>query len=366
LIDDLSTAGTETQLLALIRNLDRRRVRPLLALLRGDGAESRSLEPHDCPVRRLGIGALRDPATILKVARFARFLRRERVEVLQMYFPDSTYVGILASRLAGVPHRIRTRNNLNHWMTPAHRHLGRLCNRFITRTVVNCEACRRAVLADEGPRPESVVVLENGVDLDRFLDVAETAGAATSGQAGIVGIVANLRPVKGLDVFVRTAALLANAHPGVQFRIAGEGEARPELAALARDFGLGGRLDLVGRVTDVPVFLGGLQVAVLASRSEGMPNAVLEYMAAGRAIVSTAVGAAPELLGGGARGLLVPPGDVAALASAIDRLLRDGDLAARLAAAARRHVRERYGRLAMVRRFERFYWDLTGRSRAAG
>src|SRR5260370_42362670 len=83
MIDELAPAGTESQLLALIRRLDRRRVQPYLCLLRGHSAVSRSLEPDCCPVRRLGVGPLHSPATLARACRLARFLRRERIDVLQ-------------------------------------------------------------------------------------------------------------------------------------------------------------------------------------------------------------------------------------------------------------------------------------------
>src|SRR5262249_6549034 len=112
MIDELAAAGTETQLLALIRNLDRRRVQPTLCLLRGESAASRTLEPADCPVFRLGIRSFKHFATLPRVARFFRLLRQERFDVLQVYFPESTYLGVLVGRLAGVPKIVRTRNNL--------------------------------------------------------------------------------------------------------------------------------------------------------------------------------------------------------------------------------------------------------------
>jgi glycosyltransferase involved in cell wall biosynthesis len=364
MIDELSAAGTESQLVALIKNLNRRVVIPFLCLLKGDDQRSRALEPRNCPVLRLGIGSLHHPSTFIKMVKLARFLGRHRIEVLQVYFPDSTYVGVPAARLAGVPHIVRVRNNLNHDVTQAHRALGRFYNRLITRTAANCEACRATLLSEERVPPGSVLVLENGVDLERFRNIATYHGNATGLRR--VGIVANLRPIKGLDVFVRAAAHLAARNLDLHFEVAGEGELRSALEQKARAPGLRGRFVLHGSVQDIPAFLAGLDVAVLSSRSEGMSNAVLEYMAAGRAIVATTVGATPRLLQDGVHGLLVPPDDPQALAAAVERLLRDTALARRLAMAARRRAREQFGRDAMVRRFEAFYLQLAPRERRHG
>ncbi len=304
---------------------------------------------------RLGVGALLRPYAALQAIRFIRFLRRERIDVVQTYFADSGYFGVPAAWLAGVPHRLRTRNNLGHWLTPLHRRLGRMLNAVATGTVVNCAAARAALLADEGSSPDTITVLENGVDHARFLAEPPPPAAPAARR---VGAVANLRPVKGVDVFLEAAAWLAREHPDLTFSVAGEGDMRGPLEASARERGLTDRFHLPGAVADVPRFLGGLNVAVLPSRSEGMSNALLEYMAAGRPIVATAVGAAPELIEDGVHGLLVPPGDAGRLAAAINRLLWKPRLARRLAEAARRRARDRYCREAMVERFTEFYEGL--------
>jgi glycosyltransferase involved in cell wall biosynthesis len=343
--------------LALIRHLDRRRVWPYLCLLRGDNPVSQALEPDDCPILRLDVRSLRHPRTLLRAWRFLRFLRRERIDVVQAYFADSSYFSIPTAWLGGVPHRIRTRNNMGHWLTPLHRRLGRLLNVFTTRAIANCEAARQALIAAEQTRPETVLVLENGVDLNRFREVPPlTVRPATRSH---VGVVANLRPVKGLDVFVRAAALVHRRHPRAVFTVAGEGELRADLEQQAAAEGLAGNFSLPGSVADMPGFLAGLDVAVLSSHAEGMSNALLEYMAAGRPIVATAVGAAPELITNGIHGLLVPPGDAQKLAEAIERLLTDRELSQRMGAAARRRAWDRYSREAMVRRFEAFYLSLS-------
>ncbi len=354
LIDELAAAGTETQLLALVRHLDRSRVQPYLVLLRGDSPASRRLEPEDCPVLRLGVKSLRSPGTALRALRFIQFLWRERIDVVQAYFPDSSYFGIPAAWLAGVRHRLRTRNNVGHWMTTTHRRLGRALNLFSTGAIANCAAARASLLADEGPDPDRVFVLPNGVDLDRFLAIEPPTGAAR-----VVGAVANLRHVKGLDVLIDAAARLKDDFPDLCFTVAGEGGERPRLEQRIEAAGLQGRFRLAGARADIPAFLAGLDVAVLPSRAEGMPNAVLEYMAAARPIVASRVGAVPELIEDGQQGLLVAPEDAGALAAALRRLVEDGALAAGCAAAARQRAVERYSRRAMLRRFEDFYDSLT-------
>jgi glycosyltransferase involved in cell wall biosynthesis len=351
LIDRLTRGGTETQVLALIRALDRRRVEPTLVLLDGDDAESRSLEPNECPVLRLGLKSLHKPPALAAAAKLTRFWREHRTDIVQTYFLDSAYFGVPLARLAGVRRVVRVRNNLGHWLTAKHRWLGRVVGRLADVTLTNCEPAREALLDAEGGPPRKVVVLENGVDLDRFTALP----MATIDTETRIGVVANLRPVKGVDVFVRAAGRLAAEYPAAKFDVAGQGEQRPELERLIGELGLPDRLTLQGPVADVPAFLSTLDIAVLPSHAEGMSNAVLEYMAAGRPVVATDVGANRQLLGDGKFGMLVPPGDPAALAAAIGGLLADPATANRLAVAGRRHVQEHYSRDAMRRRFEAFY-----------
>jgi glycosyltransferase involved in cell wall biosynthesis len=353
LIDRLTRGGTETQVLALIRALDRRRVEPALALLDGTDAESRSLEPADCPVLRLGLRSLHRRQSLTAAATLTRFWRDHQTDVVQVYFLDSAYFGVPLARLAGVRRVVRVRNNLGHWLTPTHRLLGRVVGRLADVTLTNCEPARQALLAAEGGPYRKVVVLENGVDLDRFTNLPPANNPAPR-----IGVVANLRPVKGVDVFVRAAGQLASEFPTATFHIAGQGEQRTDLERLIGESGLSDRVTLHGAVADMPAFLAGLDVAVLPSHAEGMSNAVLEYLAAGRPVVATDVGANAHLLGGGDFGLLVQPGDPGALANGIGQLLMDSPLAARLAAAGRGHVCQHYSRDAMRRRFEDFYEQL--------
>jgi glycosyltransferase involved in cell wall biosynthesis len=255
---------------------------------------------------------------------------------------------------------VRVRNNLGYWVTPRHRVLGGLVRPFVDATLTNTPAGKQALVEQERHRPERVAVLENGVDTSRF---NRFLLPDTSKPRVKVGCVANLRPVKNIDGLMRAAKAALARFPKLVFEVAGDGEQRPELERLHAELGLGDRFKLRGSVADVPGFLRTVDVAVLPSHSEGMSNALLEYMAAGRAVVATDVGANPTLVRHRKDGLIVPPGDTEALVAAFGELLANPLRAAGFGASARTRVEAEYSRAAMLRRFEEFYRGLLGRSR---
>ena len=355
MIDKLAPAGIELQLVLLIKWLDRSKVTPYLCLLDGTDEQTRKLEPDDCPVIRLGVRSLCRFSSVAAAVRLARFLRRERIDVLHPLFPDSLYFGTPVARAAGVPCIAGFCVDLGYWKKPRDRWLTRLLSKLVDGTVANCKACRQVAIAEERAAPDSVAIIPNGVDLSRFAALAEYNPSANEGKERRVGMIANLRPVKNVPLLIRAAGQLASNHPDVRFEIAGEGQLRGELESLIGELGLQDRVLLHGTVPDIPAFLAGLDVAVLCSNSEGAPNAIMEYMAAGRPIVVTDVGGNREMIEHDRHGLVILPDSVEHLSSAIDRLLRDRALAARLGAAARQRAFAEYGVEAQARRYEDFY-----------
>jgi L-malate glycosyltransferase len=344
-IDNLSRAGTESQLLALIRCLDRDAVEPSLILLDGENDVSRSLEP-DCPVLRLGVRKLVGFRAAEAAVRLRRFWKSHRPDIAQIYFLDSAYFTVPVAKFCGIPRIVRVRNNLGYWLTRKHRLLNRLLRPWVDVTLTNSEAGRDRLIA-EGLRPGRITVIENGVDL------ADGGGKTGGATETVVGCVANLRPVKNIPGLLRAAKIVLDRFPNVRFEVAGDGEQRAELESLKEALGLGERFLFRGAVADVPAFLRTISIAVLPSFSEGMSNAILEYMAAEKAVVATEVGANRIVLGD--TGVLVQPDNECALAAAISDLIADPARTRALGEAARNRVEQRYGRRAMCRRFEAFY-----------
>jgi len=351
-IDRLSRAGTESQLLALIRHIDRSCVEPTLVLLDGTDDESRSLEPDDCPVLRLGTKKLLSRNGFAAAHRLSAFWQHTRPDVVQAYFLDSSYLALPLAKLMGIRKTVRVQNNLGYWITPRHRLLNRVMRRMTDQTLTNSEAGLDAICRSEQLSPRRVLAIENGVDHERF---AGFDSPCRNPRSIRIGCVANLRPVKNIDGLLGAARSVCNRDSRVTFAIAGDGEQRAELEQLRRTLELEHCVAFIGSIADVPQFLSTLDIAVLPSHSEGMSNALLEFMAAGRAIVATDVGANARLLDSGVCGLLVAPGDSAGLAAAINRLIADPVLAQQLGAKARSRVETSFSRQSMCRRFEDFF-----------
>lgn len=173
--------------------------------------------------------------------------------------------------------------------------------------------------------------------------------------------VGNLYPVKGHQYLIEALALLVSRYPTLHVAISGRGELADALAARAREHGLADRVHLLGLRSDVAAILTAADVFVLPSLSEGLPLALLEAMFAGCPIVATDVGEVATALAHGEAGILVEPGNPAALAAAIDRVLGDPNRARVLGERAARQAFAEYDVSQMVRRYADTYEELLGR-----
>jgi len=191
--------------------------------------------------------------------------------------------------------------------------------------------------------------------------------AALAGGLGrpIVGVVGRLSPEKGVDLFLDACAVLARKGLAFSALVVGDGPERAHLEARSSDLGLASRVRFLGQVHNVDVVYGNLDLVVLPSRSEGLPNTLLEAMQADVPVVATAVGGVPEAVGASGAAHLVAPGSAVALAEAIERALTQGDRPE--AAAARRDVASRFSLERRLEAHVELYRDLLEeRRRRAG
>jgi glycosyltransferase involved in cell wall biosynthesis len=379
--------GTERQVLHLLRGLDPARFAPRFGCLQRWGHFLPDLERLQFPIAEYTIRSLYRPGTWLAQLRLARDLRRDDVQILHSYNFYANAFALPAARLAGVPVLVASIRDTGLGLGALKLRVQKAACGLADCVLVNAEAVRRWLVA-QGYDADRIEVIHNGLDPAPFAQRTPDAGLRAElglpAGAPLVLLLARLARSKGIEVFLNAAAELGARHPEARFLVAGEGFvslrnriAKPDLAyadelrRLAARLGLGERVIFAGHRADVPALLSATAVSVLAATGgEGLPNAMLESMAAGVPVVATRVGGSTEVIRhDGVEGLLVPPGDARSMARAIGALLEDAELARRIGHEGRRWVQERFSLGHMVRETERLYERLlaqSARSRARG
>jgi glycosyltransferase involved in cell wall biosynthesis len=361
LISALNVGGTERQLVELVRGLAGTPWRSEVVVFRKTGALLGEMRALDVEPRALSLGGtLRRAGTALVMGRLASWLRG--ASLLHCHDAYAVMVGVPAARLAGVP-VLAARRDLGHHLSAPQRLVLRGALALATRVLANAATVAAQAARDDGVPASRLVVVPNGVDLDGFdaraVRVEEPVPAELGVAPTVLMVGRMIHHVKGHDVFLRAAALVHREQPEVRFLIAGDGERERELRALARALGIVDRVRFLGRRADVPALLARADLICHPARAEGLPNAVLEAMAAGRPLVATTAGGTPELVRDGVDGLLVPPDDAPALAGALLALLADPSRA-RFGHSARRRVEEELTLEHLAARTQRVYQEMVG------
>jgi L-malate glycosyltransferase len=334
-------------MLELARRLDRSRFTVYIACFHREGAWLRRAEESAAAVVEFPISGFARAATLGQMRRFASWCRAQDIAIVHATDLYANVFALPAALLAGVPVRVGNRRELTVGKSTGLLTLQRAGYACAHRVVANSSAAA-ARLEYERVRPEHITVIPNGVDAAAF-----PVRTPRSRLRRIV-TVANLRPEKAHDVLMDAAALVLDRYPDAEFWCVGGGVLSGVVPAEAKRRGLT-RMKFLGHRDDVPAILVEADIFALPSRSEAMPNGVIEAMAAGLPIVSTHVGGIPELITTGESGLLVRPDDAAALATALLALMDDPALAAACGEAARRRIEERFSFERMVTAFEQLY-----------
>ena len=350
-LTSFDAGGTERQMIELIRRIDRNRFDLHVACFRREGQWLPRVEASGVPIDAFPLGSLTSPRTLRQLHAFSRWCRRHRLQVLQTCDIYGNIFALTGAAVAHVPVRIGSRRGI---VSPTGRRslltLQRQAYRAAHRVVANSVAAGDALVA-EGISRKKVVVIPNGIDLEPF------DGPRTSGPGPVITTVANLRPGKGHDVLLRAAAHVLRQRPDVRFQFVGDGPLRGPLEHEAEDLAIAAAVTFLGHRPDVAAILRGTTIFAFPSLMEAFPNGVMEAMAAEVPVVATAVGGIPELVEHGRNGLLVPPGDDAALAAALLSMLSDPVRARGLAVAGRETIGQRYSFERMVGDFEALYLD---------
>jgi glycosyltransferase involved in cell wall biosynthesis len=353
-VDSLSGGGAERHVVDLAVALRRRRHEVAVASSTG-GVLAPALDAEGIAAHQLVDRLVKRRSSVRYARSLARLVEWYRPDVVHAHIYASAFAAAAATMECGVP-LVLTEHTEAPWRPPRARMVSWWVYQRARHIVAVSSAIERLLRRRYRVPAERISVLLPAVPAAQD----PTPGPADPTVRPLIGRVARLEPEKGVDVFLRGAALVAARCANARFVVIGDGSLRDQLVALGHDLGLTDRVDFTGFRPDARRLIAQLDVLVVSSHSDGSPLVVLEALEAGVPVVGTGVGGLPDQIRHGREGLLVPPGEPDRLAAAILRLLGDSSRARAMGAAGRRRAAE-LGHDRMVDRLETIYQSVRTR-----
>ena len=293
------------------------------------------------------------------VREIKQYIAEDGIDLLHTHGYKADLYGYVAARGAGKPIVATCHNWLGGTAALGiYNRLDRMVLKRFNSVAAVSEGVRERLLKSR-IAAEKIKVIANGIDVDAFgrgHSLPELRGA--SGK--VIGVVARLDLQKGFQSLLDAVGQLGERFPSLKVVVVGEGPDRGVIEQMIEQKGLRDKIMLAGGRSDMGNVYASMDIFVLPSLNEGLPMTVLEAMAASKPVIATRVGAIPRLIEEGKNGLLVNPGDAAALRDAIARLLGDDDLCRRMAARGHESVAENYTAGAMARQYRAMYDEVLG------
>jgi len=304
---------------------------------------------------------------VLALFEIIRILRREKIDIVHTHNSKAGFLGRLAGRLAGTPVIIHTVHGFAFHQSEffLRRTIFRLLERlaapwadhtiFISQPMIDW-AGKEGIL-----RGASYSKIYSGIDLNAFHGYGKKEQGRLREELGldkksrVIGFVSKLWEGKGHDVALSAMAHVVKEIPDAKLLLVGEGPLRPKLEELSRNLRIESSVVFAGFRTKIAEITSLCELCILPSFFEGMGRVLLEAGACGKPVVASNVGGIPDVVVEGVTGLLVPPGDPAALSDAVLRLMREPKLIIKMGEAARKRINEKYDAGTMVREITALY-----------
>ena len=358
-------AGAEVQLKVLLSKLVGRADIDLSVILLNEGRLEEEIDALGIPVRvfpesQWGSGKI--------FREFVREFKQSNIQIVHTHKYKDTILAAPAAKLCGIPHVVRTVHGLREpfqglqsLKMSLYKAIERIAHRYYVDSIIGVSSQIERTYKAEGERFR-VTCIRNGIDLDGrsiLTDRWRTRNElGIDSETCLIGTIGRLTPVKGIPYLLEAARMLLLQGANVKVLVVGEGSIRSDLMTQTRDLGISKDVVFLGHREDTDALLQALDIFALPSLSEGIPMALLEAMAASRAVVASRVGGVPEIVEDGNEGFLVESMDVNGLAEKCLRLIQSPELAQKMGQAARARVERNFSAENMAHQVALLYKEL--------
>ena len=356
-IPTLDHSGAEKQLALTVRHLPRETYEvQVIAITRG-GYYEQILRDAGIPVHVIGKRFKSDPMTLY---RLYQLMKDMKPDIVQTWLFAGNAYGRVAAHFAKVPHIIASERCVDEWKSGYHFVIDRLLMRWTEKLVVNAEAIRRFYVR-QGLSDERIVTIPNAIESKPLvpsstMEIRQSLGIPEN--VPLVGFIGRLWPQKRVQDLIWAADILRMSGWNFRVVIVGDGPRRVSLKRFADAIEIMPIIHFVGHRDDAAEIMRALDMLVLPSKFEGLPNVALEAMMEGKPVVATRIPGTDEVVVDGLTGILVAPQQPLELARGIRQLLADPDRARQMGAAGRERALTHFSIERMIGTYQQLYDEL--------
>jgi glycosyltransferase involved in cell wall biosynthesis len=356
--------GIQQQLLSVLKSYDKEVFNPIFCCFRHKGEIGKEIERMGIEVIAfnrpryykfsIGIDIVRD---------LYRLIKQKNIQVARSHRYHANLYGRVAARLADVPVIVSSvHDNYRMDKRLKRRIINHILSKISDKIIAVSESIKKDIVIYDKIDTSKILVIPNSVDIERFNPEGNFANIKEEflikNNDIVIGFVGRIVPAKGLEYLIDTLSYLKEEFRNIKLLIIGEGSLVDGLKEKSKENNVNDSVIFTGRRRDIHDILSCIDIFVMPSIAEGLPNALLEAMAMAKPIVATEVGGIPEVIKNGINGLLVPPRNAESITTAIKTLLADMHLTTKMGQRARNYVEENLSIQATVRKWESLYISL--------
>lgn len=354
--------GVQQQILSLIKAYDKDIINPSFCCLgpkeeMGDEMENEGIDFTALDISRHHKLSLR------MIMELRRLMTKKCVHVVRTHRYSASLYGRIAAKMTGVPVVIASvHDNYRKDLRFRRRLANRVLSKATDKVVAVSESIKEDIIKYDKIDTSKILVIPNGVDTLRFNPERKfeymRKGLSISDDDIVIGSVGRLVPAKGLEYLIEAASYLRKEFKTIKIVMVGDGSLLDSLRHNAKENYISDIVIFTGQRRDIPDILSCMDIFAMPSIAEGLPNSLLEAMSMGKPIVAAAVGGIPYVIENGINGLLVQPRDSKGLAAAVETIIKDKQLSARIGQNARDFVEQNYSIKATAQKWEFLYKSL--------
>jgi glycosyltransferase involved in cell wall biosynthesis len=355
-------AGSERNITQLLHGIDQTRFQVYVACFYS-GELAQAMEAEGFQIYGLRRGGIYSIKGLKNIISLYELIREKGIDLILTYHEGSDFLGLVLSNMCAIP-VISNRRDMGFKTRLPHRVAYRLFGRYFDGVITVSDTLKNNVINRGWFKEGKVLSIHNGINIQEYSNhvnrewIKQSIGIEANKY--VVGIIANIKKIKGIKYFLHAASLICEETSEVEFVIIGgdvheAGDSMDDMKLFAKGMNIADKIHFLGERKDIADLISIFDVGVTSSLSEGFSNVILEYMASGKPVVATDVGGNREAVMHGETGLLVPPENAHKLAEGIKVFLENREIALRCGLAGRKRVEKEFSLKGMIGKYENMF-----------